>query len=104
MADESKLVRHLGDVPVAVEVIPVARGLVGREMVKLGAQPVYREHFITDNGNLILDGFHFDVTNPLRLEEALKQITGVVENGIFAKRPADKVLVAFHDGQVKQVL
>jgi ribose 5-phosphate isomerase A len=95
LVDESKVVNRLGQFPIAVEVIPLARSLVGREMVKLGGQPLYREHFITDNGNIILDGFNFNVTNPLALENALNQIPGVVENGVFARRRADKTLVAY---------
>ncbi len=104
LVDESKLVKRLGKFPVAVEVIPLARGLVGREMVKLGGNPVYREQMTTDNGNIILDGYNFDVTNPLALENALNQLTGVVENGVFAKRRADQVLVAYANGQVYGVL
>ena len=100
LVDETKCVARLGQFPLAVEVLPLARSLVGREMVKLGGQPVYREHFITDNGNVILDGYQFDLTTPHRLENALNQIPGVVENGIFAHRRADKVLVAYADGRV----
>ena len=84
----------------AVEVIPLARSLVGRELVKLGGDPVYREHYVTDNGNIILDVFNLDLADPLAMENAINLITGVVENGVFAKRLADRVLVAREDGIV----
>ena len=100
LVDESKLVSHLGRFPVAVEVIPLARSLVGRELVKLGGDPVYREHYVTDNGNIILDVFNLDLADPLAMENAINLITGVVENGVFAKRLADRVLVAREDGIV----
>jgi ribose 5-phosphate isomerase A len=101
LVDESKLVKRLGKFPVAVEVIPLARSLVGREMIKLGGQPIYREHTLTDNNNIILDGYNFDLTDPPQLENALNQIPGVVENGIFARRLADQVLVAYAEGDVR---
>lgn len=94
IVDKTKVVTRLGVFPVAVEVIPMARSLVGRELVKLGGDPQYREGFVTDNGNIILDVFNLDLTEPGGLEKAIKLIPGVVENGIFVKRAADKVLVA----------
>lgn len=98
IADESKHVGVLGKFPVAVEVIPMARSYVAREIVKLRADPVYREHFITDNGNIILDIHNLDLTQPNMMEQKIKDITGVVENGIFAKRSADRVLMATRGG------
>ena len=93
IADESKLVHTLGTFPLPVEVIPMARSHVARELVKLGGDPIYREGFITDNGNIILDVHNLDIVNPLELEKTLNNITGVVTNGLFALRPADVVLV-----------
>lgn len=98
MVDESKVVRRLGQFPVAVEVIPMARSYVARQLVKLGGDPQYREGFLSDNSNIILDVHHFEITNPIALEEQIKGITGVVECGIFARRIADKVLVANKSG------
>jgi len=96
--DETKLVDVLGAFPVAVEVIPMARSYVARELVKLGGDPAYREGFVTDHGNIILDVHHLDLTNPLQMEETINQITGVVSNGLFAKRHADVLLVASANG------
>ncbi|RUQ91098.1 ribose-5-phosphate isomerase RpiA [Legionella septentrionalis] len=93
IVDEGKLVRHLGFFPLAVEVIPMARSFVAREIVKLGGDPQYREGFVTDNGNIILDVFNLSMEQPQALETALKIIPGVVETGLFAKRLADKVLI-----------
>ncbi|VEB33881.1 ribose 5-phosphate isomerase, constitutive [Legionella cherrii] len=100
--DDSKLVKHLGRFPVAVEVIPLARSMVARQLVKLGGDPEYREGFITDNGNIILDVFNLTINEPLDMEDRINRITGVVENGIFAHRTADVVLLASQDG-VKRV-
>ena len=94
IADHSKLVDVLGQFPLPVEVIPMARSYVGREIVKLGGQPAWRQGFTTDNGNWILDVHNMRITNPAELEAALNQITGVVTNGLFARRPADILLVA----------
>ncbi len=94
IVDESKWVSHLGQFPVAVEVLPIARSLVGRELLKLGGQPVYREGSVTDSGNIIIDVHGLDLTYLSHMENLIKQIPGVVENGIFAKRLADRVLVA----------
>lgn len=103
VADESKLVETLGVYPLPVEVIPMARSFVAREMVKLGGDPVLRENFTTDNGNIILDLHHFHMTAgseiaPTTLENAINQVTGVVTNGLFANRPADTLLLATQDG------
>lgn len=98
IADESKEVKVLGKFPIAVEVIPMARGLVARAIVKLGGLPEYRAGFTTDNGNIILDVYQLDLTQPIKMEEALNNLTGVVCNGIFAKRTADKILVANQQG------
>lgn len=94
IVDESKEVKVLGKFPVAIEVIPIARGLVARAMVKLGGVPEYRAGFLTDNGNIILDVYQLDLTQPIKMEETINNITGVVCNGIFAKRSADKILIA----------
>lgn len=96
--DASKQVEVLGGFPVAVEVLPLARGLVARALVKLGGDPVLRENFITDQGNIILDVHNLDLTDPLAMEINIKQLPGVVENGIFAKRRADVVICASAQG------
>ncbi|HVV68669.1 MAG TPA: ribose-5-phosphate isomerase RpiA [Gammaproteobacteria bacterium] len=99
IVDESKKVDVLGAKgAVPVEVIPMARGFVAREIVRLGGDPVYREGYKTDNGNIILDVYNLKILDPLQMEQTLKNITGVVENGLFAKRPADVVLVATERG------
>jgi ribose 5-phosphate isomerase A len=98
IADDSKLVDILGRFPLPVEVIPMARSHVGRQIVKLGGDPVYREGCITDNGNVILDVHHMSIMDARALETELNQITGVVTNGLFAKRPADILLLATKDG------
>lgn len=103
VADESKLVENMGKFPLPVEVIPMARSFVAREMVKLGGDPVLRQGFVTDNGNVILDVHHFDMAAdssvaPQRLEENVNQLTGVVTNGLFAVRPADTLLLATQEG------
>jgi ribose 5-phosphate isomerase A len=94
ICDASKLVGVLGTFPLPVEVIPMARSHVGRELVRLGAQPVLRENFTTDNGNLILDCHGLSIVDPPALETRLNQIVGVVTNGLFAHRPADVLLLA----------
>ena len=106
VADESKLVEDMGQFALPVEVIPMARSYVAREMVKLGGDPVYRENFITDNGNIILDVHHFKMAAgtaiaPTLLEANVNQLTGVVTNGLFAVRPADTLLLATQDGVKK---
>jgi ribose 5-phosphate isomerase A len=101
--DESKLVNSLGDYPLPLEVIPMARGHVAREMVKLGGQPILRDGFTTDNGNIILDIHNLKMSNPLQLEENINQIAGVVSNGIFASCSADKLIIANKDGTVTTI-
>jgi ribose 5-phosphate isomerase A len=98
IADGSKLVGVLGAFPLPVEVIPMARSHVAREIVKLGGDPVYREGFITDNGNIILDIHNMSIVDPRTTESQLNQITGVVTNGLFALRPADKLILGTKDG------
>jgi ribose 5-phosphate isomerase A len=98
IVDESKEAKVLGKFPLAIEVIPMARGLVARALVKMGGLPEYRAGFTTDNGNIILDVHHLDLTNPIQMEEMINNITGVVCNGIFAKRTADKILIATQQG------
>lgn len=98
IADESKEVKVLGKFPVAIEVIPMARGLVARNIVKLGGSPQYRAGFTTDNGNIIIDAFQLDLSDPIKMEETLNNITGVVCNGIFAKRTADTILISTQQG------
>ncbi|HCT99335.1 MAG TPA: ribose 5-phosphate isomerase A [Methylococcaceae bacterium] len=94
IADESKCVDVLGKFPLPVEVVPMARSYVARELVKLGGQPVYREGCVTDNHNVILDVHNLSIVDPLKLENLINNITGVVMVGIFAARPADVVLVS----------
>ena len=98
IADESKLVPVLGTFPLPVEVIPMARSHVARELVKLGGDPVYREGVLTDNGNIILDVFNMQITNPVELEKQINAIVGVVTNGLFAARPADVLLLGTPEG------
>ncbi len=98
IVDETKLVKRLGQFPLAIEVIPMARSFVARELVKLGGDPTYREGFVTDNGNIILDVYNMNMMSPRDLEEEINLITGVVENGLFAKRLADLVLVGTATG------
>ncbi len=98
IADESKLVGVLGKFPLPVEVIPMARSYVAREIVKLGGEPVLRTGFKTDNGNLILDVHGLTILNPVELEEKLDHIAGVVTNGLFARRPADVLLLGGPQG------
>lgn len=98
IADASKQVDILGEFPLPVEVIPMARSYVAREMVKLGGDPVYREGVITDNGNIILDVYNLKIMNPIEMERTINNITGVVANGIFALRSADVALIGSDDG------
>ncbi len=93
IADQSKLVDVLGAFPLPVEVIPMARSHVGRELLKRGGQPVLRENFITDNGNLILDVYNLSILEPAKMEAELNTIAGVVTVGLFALRPADMLLL-----------
>jgi ribose 5-phosphate isomerase A len=96
--DHSKLVDVLGRFPLPVEVIPMARSFVARQLVKLGGQPRWRQGFVTDNGNVILDVHHMKIPDPARLEAEIDQIPGVVCNGVFARRPADLLLVGSERG------
>ncbi|MEM6583055.1 MAG: ribose-5-phosphate isomerase RpiA [Pseudomonadota bacterium] len=98
IADDSKLVHTLGKFPLPVEVIPMARSFVARELVKLGGDPIYREGVTTDNGNIILDVFNFSIPKPLEMESKINNITGVVCNGLFALRPADLLLLGTASG------
>ncbi len=98
IADESKLVDCLGAFPLPIEVIPMARSFVARQMVKLGGEPVYRDGFVTDNGNIILDIHHLEIMEPCKLEAEINNIPGVVTNGLFAIRPADVLLLGGQDG------
>lgn len=99
IVDESKWVGQLGrSFPLPVEVIPMARSAVARQLVALGGDPVYRQGFVTDNGNVILDVHNLNTMNPIELEGILNNIAGVVCNGLFARRPADVALVAGTDG------
>jgi len=98
IADESKLVPVLGRFPLPVEVIPMARGYVARQMVRLGGQPKLREGFTTDNGNIVLDLWGLSILNPAELETSINNITGVVTNGLFARRGADVLLLGTKSG------
>ncbi len=98
IADESKLVDIMGKFPLPIEVIPMARSYVARQLVKLGGEPVYRDGFVTDNGNIILDVHNLEIMNPVELEEKLNNLVGVVTNGLFAMRPADVLLLGTQDG------
>ena len=98
IADGSKLGHVLGQFPLPVEVIPMARSHVARQIVKLGGDPVWRQGVVTDNGNLILDVHNMSIVDPRTLETALNQITGVVTNGLFALRPANLLLLATPQG------
>lgn len=96
--DDTKQVGVLGNFPLPVEVIPMARSYVARELVKLGGDPVYREGVVTDNGNVIIDVHNLTILNPRELEQQINNIVGVVTNGLFAKRGADIVLVGDNNG------
>ena len=98
IADDSKLVKVLGKFPLPIEVIPMAQALVAREMVKLGGNPVLREGFTTDNGNIILDVHDLEILNAVELESKINQIPGVVTNGLFAIRPADVLILGGANG------
>ena len=103
IVDESKVVQRLGQFPLAVEVIPMARSYVAREIVKLGGSPEYRDGFLTDNDNIILDIHNLDIQVPILIEEAINKIPGVVENGLFARRQADQVIIAHQNGQIRTI-
>ena len=98
IVDDSKLVGMLGRFPLPLEVVPMAQAFVARRMVKLRAQPVWREGFVTDNGNHVLDVHNLQISNPLEMENRLNQIPGIVTVGIFAQRPADVLLIGSDEG------
>lgn len=98
IVDDTKQVDVLGGFPVAIEVIPMARSAVAREIVKLHGYPVYRQGYVTDNGHIIIDVHGWNITDPVSLEQTLNNIPGVVTNGIFARRLADIILIAKKDG------
>lgn len=98
IADSSKQAGVLGATPLPVEVIPMARSIVARALVKLGGQPQYREHYTTENGNVILDVYGLEIQTPVEFEEKIKQITGVVDCGLFAKRSADIIIIGDANG------
>jgi ribose 5-phosphate isomerase A len=98
IVDDSKLVDVLGRFPLPVEVIPMARSLVARALVALGGQPVWREGVVTDNGNVILDVHNLEILDPVALETEINQLPGVVTVGLFARRPADVLLIAGDSG------
>ena len=98
IADETKLVKRLGVFPLPIEVIPMARSFVSREIIKYHGKPVYRENFVTDNGNEIIDIHNLDIVDPIQLENDFNQIPGVVTVGIFARRKADVLLIAGEHG------
>lgn len=98
IADESKLVDVLGKFPLPVEVIPMARSYVARQLLKLGGHPVWREGIVTDNGNQIIDVHHLKIVDPVSLEDTINQIAGVVTVGLFARRPADVLILGTDSG------
>ncbi len=98
IADQSKLVPVMGEFPLPVEVIPMARSHVARKLVELDGDPVYRDGFVTDNGNIILDVHNLKITDAKALEQSINQITGVVTNGLFAYRGADVLILGKEDG------
>jgi ribose 5-phosphate isomerase A len=103
IVDDSKQVDVLGKFPLPIEVLPMARSFVAREIVKLGADPELREAARTDNGNIILDCHGFNITDPVELEAAINALPGVVTAGLFAARPADRLLSGNADGQVQSI-
>ncbi len=103
IADESKYVKVLGGFPLPVEVIPMARSYVGRELAKLGGTPVWREGVTTDNGNWIIDVHNLQIVNPIELEQKLNNIVGVVTNGLFAMRKANELVLGCSNGQIEVI-
>ncbi|WP_394192292.1 ribose-5-phosphate isomerase RpiA [Pseudoalteromonas atlantica] len=102
IVDDTKLVDTMGEFPLPVEVIPMARSYVARELLKLGGDPVYRQGVVTDNGNVILDVHNLKITDAKQLEQTINQIVGVVTNGLFAERGANKVIIGTKNGpQIK---
>ncbi len=100
IVDESKTVDLLGGFPLPIEVLPMARSFVARQLVKLGGQPIYREGIVTDNGNQIIDIHNLKIIDPVELENKINQIPGVVTNGLFAQRKADVTLIAKNNGDI----
>ncbi|MDH5621166.1 MAG: ribose-5-phosphate isomerase RpiA [Gammaproteobacteria bacterium] len=98
IVDDSKLVGMLGKFPVPIEVLPMAQEMVSRRMLKMRGQPIWREGFVTDNGNHILDVHDLQISNPLEMEARIDRIPGVITVGIFAQRPADILLISGDDG------
>jgi len=98
IVDDTKIVDVLGEFPLPIEVIPMARSYVARQLIKLGGRPVYRQGVLTDNGNIIIDVHGLKIVEPLKLEENINAIEGVVSSGLFAKRPADIVLIGNNEG------
>jgi len=98
VADHTKLVDMLGAFPLPIEVIPMARSYVARQIARMGGNPVLRENFVTDNGNVILDIHNLTITEPVKLETELNSIVGIVTNGLFACRPADVLLLGTPNG------
>ena len=96
--DDSKQVGMLGSFPLPIEVIPMAQSYIARQLVKMGGQPIWRENFVTDNGNHILDVHNLSITNPVEMETRINQIPGVVTVGLFAHRPADVLIVGDDSG------
>ncbi|MBX2838042.1 MAG: ribose-5-phosphate isomerase RpiA [Gammaproteobacteria bacterium] len=103
IADATKQVDTLGTFPVPIEVIPMARSFVGREIVRLGADPEYREGTITDNGNIILDCYGWQIDDPLAMESMLNDIPGIVTVGLFAQHPADVLIIGHDDGRTESL-
>ena len=103
IVDDTKLVGMLGSFPLPIEVLPMAQQLVSRSMLKMRGQPIWRENFITDNGNHILDIHDLQISNPLEMEARINRIPGVVTVGIFAHRPADILLIGGDDGGVREM-
>ena len=98
LIDDSKYVKTLGSFPLPIEVIKMSQSMVALEMIKLGGRPVYRNDFITDNGNIILDVHGLEILEPMALEQKINNIPGVVTNGLFAMRGADNLLISGNDG------
>lgn len=96
--DDTKLVGMLGAFPLPIEVVPMAQSFVARKMVKMRGQPIWREGFVTDNGNHILDIHNLQITNPLEMETRINQLPGVITVGLFAHRPADVLVIASDTG------
>lgn len=98
IVDDTKQTQIFGECPVPVEVLPIARGFVARSIVKLKGEPIYRSGFLTDNGNIILDIHRWSIAEPIKLEQTLNNIPGIIANGLFANYPADRLLVSTSNG------